>query len=105
MMQCRFGAAVVREERIERAQLAAVRQIGTRNIVEDGAQPFGLAEHLLGRGEDELRRGIDEAGDQPGTGDAVDLRTLAGDPGHASDGLVEVTGLSEAIQAAMPPSR
>ena len=31
--------------------------------------------------------GVDEAGDQPGTGDPVDLRPFAGDPGDAPDTL------------------
>ena len=53
------------------------------NIERRGTEPVGDALDLRRRHEQEHRARIDEAADQPGTGDAVDLRPRSGDPDRA----------------------
>src|SRR5258708_2327944 len=65
---------------VERAVLSHVSELDALDVVGNGAGLLGNRRHLIGRDIDELRLRIDEAADQPGTGDAVDLRMLARHP-------------------------
>jgi hypothetical protein len=57
-------------------------QFDVFDVIGDGMQALGLLHHLLRRDEDELRVLIHELPDQPWTGHAIDLDTLARDPFH-----------------------
>jgi len=57
--------------------------VAYRHVVGDGADLLGDPQHIAERHIQEFRLPVDEAGDQPGAGDAVDLGTLAGDPFHS----------------------
>src|SRR5258705_9554282 len=80
MIERRILNAVDAQDRVERATLALVGEFDALDVVRRSARLLGDREHLLGRDVDEFRPRIDEAPDHPGTGDAVDLRALAGDP-------------------------
>src|SRR3990167_2800090 len=73
----------------------------TRNIIWRGAPFLRHLYHILGRHVQELGLRIDEARDQPRTGDAVDLRALARDPFH---GYFAAVAPPAAFHASMPPS-
>ena len=75
------------DDRVERAQLAAILGRGVADldafdIVGDAAQFLGDLDHVSGLDEMKLGVAIDEAADQPGTGDPVCLGVLTGDPFH-----------------------
>jgi hypothetical protein len=57
-------------------------QFNTGDIIGNSAGSGGNFHHVATRHIQELRRFVDEARDQPGTGDAVDLGALTGDPLH-----------------------
>jgi len=50
------------------------------NVEGSGAEAVGHAPDFGGGYEQEYRGGIDEAPDQPGAGDAIDLRAGSRDP-------------------------
>src|SRR6267142_3419309 len=68
---------------IETAQLADMGKFYTGDVVRNGSGCGGDAQYVPGRHEQELGFRIDEARDQPGTGDAVDLRAFTRDPFHS----------------------
>src|SRR5690349_7162236 len=71
------------DEAIEGAQLAIMgERLGARDVIRRGACLLSHGEDLLGRHIQELGIRLDEAPDQPGTGDAVDLGTFTGYPLH-----------------------
>jgi hypothetical protein len=70
----------VLDQRVEAAALAAMRDVRARDVVRHRGATLGFLEHLRRRHVVEGRERIDEAADEPGTGDAVDLRALARDP-------------------------
>src|SRR4051812_48797337 len=72
------------DERIEAAALAAVRHMRARDVVWHGIALLGLREDLRRRHVVELCERIDEALDEPGTRDAIDLRALSRDPARAA---------------------
>src|SRR5205823_1114640 len=73
--------AIDLEKGIEAAQLAIMRErLAAGDVIGRGAGFRCDGKDPFGRGEQEFRFGIDEASDQPGTGDAIDLGALAGDP-------------------------
>src|SRR5215212_469273 len=82
LVECRIVQPVLRQERVEAAPLAHVRELDPRHVVGNGAGLFGHLEHALGRHEKKFRCLIDEAGDQPRAGKAVDDRALARNPFH-----------------------
>ena len=65
---------------VERAALADVAELDALDVIGSAADVGGDLGDVVRRHVDELRAGIDEAADEPRTGDAVDLRVLAGDP-------------------------
>ena len=80
MVECRIPDAVDAQDGVEGAALAFVGEFDSVDVVRRSANLIGDVENGLGGNVDELRLRIDEAPDQPRTGDAVDLRTLARDP-------------------------
>ena len=77
-----------RDQGLERAAIPLVGELAP-----DGVEPH-LARRRLGAlriGEAEASRGIDEATDEPGRGDAVDVDSLAGNPGQTRK-LLEALG-------------
>ena len=116
------GAAHDQRERVERRVLRCRRPRGTRRSCSARrhartARRRGCRRHVApvalatrtparsGRNRNS-RLGIDEAADQPGAGDAVDLGALAGDPAAGlAGGLFWRRGRPSSAHAAMPPSR
>src|SRR3954470_17847326 len=101
----------MRDEGVEAAELAVVRErLGARNVIGHGAGLLGHLKDALRWHVQELGARLDETSDQPGTGDAVDLRSLAGNPlrHHTSprfcSGVSGTVGPPMACQAAMPPA-
>src|SRR6187402_2062623 len=80
MVESRILDAVDAQDGIERAALALMGELDPVNVVGRSTRFPGDLEHILGRDVNELRLRIDEAPDQPWTGDAVDLRTFARHP-------------------------
>src|SRR5215475_14222526 len=80
MIEGRILDAVDEHNGIEGAALAFVGEFDALDVVGRSARSFGDIENVLGRDIDEFRLRIDEAPDQPGTGDAVDFRALARGP-------------------------
>jgi hypothetical protein len=76
----RIAQAVVLEKGIEAAELAVVREVHVGNVVRQCVPFSRRLEHFLGRHVVELGFPVDEARDEPGTGDPVDLRALARHP-------------------------
>src|SRR5919204_467360 len=74
---------VMLEERVEAAKLAVVREVHVGDVVGHRVALFRGVEHLLRWHVQELRLRIDEARNEPGTGDAVDLGSLARHPSGA----------------------
>ena len=81
------GEAELLDHGVEGAGLAAVAPEHALDVEGRGAEALGDRRHLRRRDEEEHRGGIDEAADQPGTGDAVDLRPRAGHPDRAALGV------------------
>src|SRR3546814_21076426 len=73
-----LAQAISVEKRIEAAILADVAELCTGYVIGNRAFALGAFEDLIGRHIEEFRRVVDETCDQPRTGDAVDLGTLAG---------------------------
>jgi hypothetical protein len=61
------------EQRVEGAELAVVLKKAAGQIIGDAARLLRDRQDLVGLDEQERRRGVEEARDEPGTGDAVDL--------------------------------
>src|ERR1700716_1740723 len=80
MVERRIPDVVDAQDGIERAALALVGEFHAVDVIRDSAGAFGDRNDLILRNVDELRVGIDEAPDQPGTGDAVDLWMFACNP-------------------------
>src|SRR5262249_59824396 len=68
------------QDRIERAAFAFVRELDALDIVGNGAKRRGHVENVGWRHVDKNRIRIDEATDEPGAGDAIDLRLGARHP-------------------------
>jgi hypothetical protein len=70
------------DEDLEGASVVAVGELGVGGI--EGARGLDLdhGQHLVSRDIADLGLGVDEAADQPGTGDPVDLGTRTGNPPH-----------------------
>src|SRR5216683_6190531 len=80
MIKRRILDLVDAQDGIERAAFALMREFHAIDVIRNPARLSGNSEDLILRDVDELCIGIDEAADQPGTGDAVDLRVLARHP-------------------------
>src|SRR5215218_6219056 len=110
-VEARCGQLEMADDGVEGTELALMGE-GFRawQIVGGGAEFGRLGEDLAGGDVDELGIGLDEAPDQPGAGDAIDLRALAGNPlrHHTSprfcSGVSGTVGPPMACQAAMPPT-
>src|SRR5262249_62353707 len=84
------------KECVETAQLAVMRKrLGARDIVRRGPGLRGDGEDAVGRREQKPRLGVNEAADQPGTGDAVYFGPLAGHPPVRPRGELPTTGQPE----------
>src|SRR5262245_12600322 len=80
MVEGRILDAVDAHDGIEGAAIAFVGEFDALDVIGRCARRFGNVENVLGGDVDEFRLRIDEAPDQPRTGDAVDFRALARDP-------------------------
>src|SRR5207245_3077964 len=89
--QRRIRELVPLDERIEGAPWTAMTQLDVRNIIRDCVFAVRDVPNSIRRHKQELWLRIDEARDQPRTGDAIYTRTLAGDPLHG-DLLFRVKG-------------
>src|SRR5439155_13129485 len=67
-------------DRIERATVADVTELSAFDVVWNRLPLLGDCGNIVGRNVNEFRKWIDEPPDEPGTGDAVDLRMLSRDP-------------------------
>src|SRR5262249_53773819 len=76
------GETVPVDDRVERALGAVVAELGAGVVIWCRTLSFGDFGHLVPRHVQELRIGVDEAFDQPRTGDAVDLWPLTSNPLH-----------------------
>src|SRR5579859_4150351 len=81
---------VLADDRVEGALVGVVAQLRLWNIVGRAALPLSDGQNLISRSEDEFGVGIDEALNEPWTGNAVDLRPLAGYPLHKHHQLTTV---------------
>src|SRR6185312_16811034 len=75
-----ISQAVMLEEGIEAAELAVMGEMNARDVVRDSVPLLRCLKHFLRRHVVKFRARVDEAGDQPGARDPIDLRTLARDP-------------------------
>jgi hypothetical protein len=92
LMQRGIVDFVFREQRVEAAQRPFVRELDTLDV-ERHSSRFRSALHDLGRRrEQKLGAGIDEAPDEPWTGDTVDLGTFASDPLHVFFSCPDTSG-------------
>ena len=89
------------QEGIEGTKRADVAQFHVLDIVGNRTERSGLRNDFGRRDKDELGSFVNEPGDEPGTGDAVDLRTLAGDPSYLAWGSRDVLSL-KARSVALP---
>src|SRR5579862_7345788 len=80
------------KERIEGTTLAVVRKMHVCNIVRNRIFVGGRCEYLRCRNVKELRVGIDEPRDEPGTCDAIDLRPFARDPARRGAARLRIDG-------------
>src|SRR5882757_5511927 len=67
-------------DRIEGATITHMTEVDAFNVVGNGAFLLGDSQDIAWGDINELPERIDEAADQPGAGDAVDLGVLAGYP-------------------------
>src|SRR5260370_11632889 len=80
MIERRVLDVVDAQNGIERAALAFMREFHAIDVVGYPARLLSDGKDLILRDVDELGIGIDEPPDQPGPGDAVDLRMLSRQP-------------------------
>src|SRR6266851_56381 len=83
---------------VEGAAFALVGELDAIDVIGCGARLLGDRENLVCRDVNEFGRWIDEAPDQPRTGDAVDLGMLSGHP------LGRRAKISTGWQTALDPS-
>src|SRR5207247_1818821 len=69
-------------ERLERAEVAAVRVFRPWRIEARGALAVCVLEHLVARHIHDLGVRVDELADEPWAGNSIGLPVLAGDPLH-----------------------
>jgi hypothetical protein len=80
LIERRIRDVVESQDRIERAALALMGEFDAFDVIGDRAGFARGRENLAGRHVEKLRMRIDEAADEPGTGNAIDLGPLARDP-------------------------
>src|SRR5712692_2545014 len=80
VVERRIGDPVDAQEGIERAAIAFMGELDAGDVVGRGAGLLGGRQDAIRRYVDEGCGRIDETPDQPGAGDAVDLRPLPGHP-------------------------
>src|SRR5438477_220243 len=73
---------VLVEEGVERAVVAVVAELDSRNVVRSRPFALGLLHDLTRGDEQEGCLPVDESADQPGARDAINARFLAGNPFH-----------------------
>ena len=96
LMERGIDQLIAGQKRIEAAEWTFVAQLDPFHVERGCAGLFGSSPHL-GRGhEEELRIGIDEPGDQPGTGHSVDLGTGPSRPLHRANSMVDPRPEAEA---------
>lgn len=82
LLQGRIVEAVLFQEGVEAAQVAVVGQFDTRDVIGNRAGFGGDAQHRARRDVEQFRLVIDEPGDEPRAGYAVDLGAFRRDPPH-----------------------
>ena len=84
----RVGEAVILDEGVKGAALAPMSEGDAWDVVRDGAGFFSNLENLSGRDVDKARVRVDEAANEPGARDAVDLGPLTRHPLRGCSGLL-----------------
>src|SRR5882724_1585860 len=74
-------------EIIKSTTVLMMRKLHARNVERNGFELPGLSGHLVEGDVYEFGLFIDKSADKPGTGNAVDLGTFAGNPFHAECSL------------------
>src|SRR5216683_3413185 len=80
MIKRRILDLVDAQDGIERAAFALMREFHAIDVIRNPARLSGNSEDLILRDVDELCIGIDEAADQPGAGNSIDLWVFARHP-------------------------
>jgi len=87
LQECGVGQTVLVYEGVEAALIAVVATVVSifhaGHVIRCGAGGRRDLHDFAARHIEKLRAFVDEAGDQPGAGDAVDLGPLAGNPFHS----------------------
>src|SRR5260370_22448378 len=80
MIERRILDLVDAQDSVERTTLAVMREFHPIDVVRNPTRLFCNSKNLILGDVDEFCIGINEASDQPGTGDTVDLRVFACHP-------------------------
>src|SRR5207248_5042846 len=80
--QCGIRQLVSVDEGIKGALCTVMTELDLWNVIRDRVLSIRDFPNSVRRDEQEFGLRIDKARDQPGTGDAIDARTLTGDPLH-----------------------
>jgi hypothetical protein len=80
--QARFLEVIFQDDRLERAAPVFMPQLNAWSIKRDGTGFFYNAVDLDLGDKQEFGVAIDEAGDQPRAGDAINMNVRTGDPFH-----------------------
>lgn len=80
--QARLNQAIFQNDRLEGAASFMVPQLHTGGVERDRAGIFGHLVHLALGHKEKLSLVVDEARDQPGAGDTVDMYVRTSDPFH-----------------------
>jgi hypothetical protein len=75
---------VLEQDALEGATPFDVPEFDSRHVEGDCSLPLGRGHHLLGGDIQKLGGAIDEAPDEPGARDAIDLGILTSDPFHGT---------------------
>src|SRR6266705_268674 len=96
--------AVVLQKSVEAAVIALVRKVNIRDVIRRRVAFLCRGEHLFRRNVEELRPGVDETRDQPGAGDAVDLRAFARHPARVRSSGLRVERAARGLPTLFDPA-
>ena len=86
---------VFHHDRLEATSSVNVPQLNARDVVGDGALSLSHRGDRVCRDKEEFGIVVDEALDQPRTGNPVDICILSGDPLHLGNSLKDPAGCTE----------
>src|SRR5262249_16744489 len=94
--KCRIGDAVLVDDGVEAALVTVMAKFNIWHIERRGTLPRRDGHNLVSRYVQKLGMGVNEALDEPGTGNAVNLWPLMGHPFHGlpshNTGYTQYTG-------------